>query len=148
VDRRVGTLDGTGTDRRLVESPGSPGRRGRAGREGLPEKDEGRFEALARRLVGNAEGDEGLRCRPPADADIDAPAALVVELADLLGQKQRMMQRQDEDRGADPQPLGPGEDRRGQQVGRGLGDPRLVEVEFVEPDAVETEAVSLLEDGE
>ena len=53
-----------------------------------------------------------------ADADRDPAARPGVEVGDLLGDDDRVVERQQQDRGADPDPLGPGGQQR--QPGDGL----------------------------
>ena len=79
-----------------------------------------------------------------ADADLDAAAAEGVDDRDVLGQPDRVLQRQDRDRGAEPDPRGAGrrvgEERpRRRQAAAAvrhvvLGDPADVEAELVGDD--------------
>jgi hypothetical protein len=55
-----------------------------------------------------AEGGVLERAGAAADADLDAPAAEGVDDRDILGEPQRVLKRQDRDRGGQPDPLGAG----------------------------------------
>ena len=114
-----------------------------------PDDIERLAEAGLALVVAHPVGVVGAHDAAAADAELEAPLADVVDGGDLLGDAQRMVQRQHLDRGADPEAARAGRDGA-RDLERG-GDDRAGgrEVDLAEPDAVDPprlRAVRRLED--
>src|SRR5690606_28206007 len=111
------------------------GDQGRLG-PGRRHEGEGLHETITRAVGRYAQSVKRCRMRAAPDAEIEPSAALPMELGDLLGKKQRVVKRKDDDRCADTDAFGSREDRGGEKQGGRVGIGRLLEMEFVEPDAI------------
>ena len=99
-------------------------------------------ETLAALAIRYAIGFVGLGKAAAADTENKAPIADVIKRCDLLGQAQWVTQRQHLHRNADFHAAGPRSDGAGDQQGS-RGDRSLrEEVQFRDPDDVETPALS------
>src|SRR4029453_11327507 len=79
----------------------------------------------------------GARGAAAPDAEVEAPAADVVDGGDILGDPQGLVQRVQVDGGADAQPPRAAGDGPGQNERRGEHRAGDVEVDLAQPDAVE-----------
>ena len=107
-------------------------------------------EAVAAFAVRHAIGLVGAREAAATDAEDQPAVADLIDRRDLLGEAQRMAQRQHLDRGADLHPLGAGGDRAGQGQRRRQHRTLRRDMDLGQPHRVEAPAlgrVDLLERG-
>src|SRR3990172_6574361 len=91
--------------------------------------------------VGNAEDVVGARGFAAPDPELEASLAEVVHGGDVLGDAERVVQRQDLHRRPDADPLGAGGDRGGHRDRRGEHGAARVEVDLAQPHAVEPQGL-------
>jgi hypothetical protein len=95
------------------------------------------LEARLALAVWDVEHVVGARRAAPADAEVEASTAEVIDGRHLLGDAQGIRQRQHADRGADADAMRARGHEAGERDWRRLHGARRVEVNLAEPDAVE-----------
>ena len=102
-------------------------------------------EAFAAFAIGHAVGLVGAREPAAPDAEDQPPVADLIDGGGLLGEAQRMAQRQHLDAGADLHALGARGDRAGDGQRRGANRPFRGDVDLGQPHRVETPALGRID---
>src|SRR5204863_8062014 len=138
---RMGSLIGTGGHRRVLDLVKRAVVAEGFSRPGLPEDLERFAKARLALAVGHTVDVVGAHDAAPADPELETALADLIDGGDLLGDAQRMIEREHLDRRADPDAAGARGDRAcdlqrcgDHRAGRG-------EVDLAEPDAMDTPGV-------